>query len=61
MDEAWSAFELSGRVTDYLNFKRAEKEHMRSAVTAEPQKERPDGTEYHGDRYGLKGDADWRL
>lgn len=60
MDEAWMRFEGSGKVTDYLYFK--------SKETAEPHElagiggeERPDGTEYHGDRDGLKCNANWRL
>lgn len=61
MDEAWKEFETSGKVTDYLNFKRVQTEQMRSAAGMGPQREGPDERENHGDRDGLKGDADWRL
>lgn len=57
MDEAWGNFIATGKVTDYLNYRRSEE--MQAADSL--QKERPDGTEHCGDRNGLKCDADWRL
>ncbi len=57
MDEAWREFEVTGKVTDYLNFKRTETENVRSAADGGGRKERPDGTECYGDGDGLKMDA----
>ena len=74
MDEAWSRFEVSGKVTDYLKCKNVDLEITQRAVTGsnmvisggksvinELQKETPDGTEYCSDRNGLKCNADWRV
>lgn len=65
MEEAWMNFMETGRVTDYLRFKQTADAICccaGSLDTAERGREyRPDGTEYHGDRNGLKGNADWRL
>ena len=61
MDEAWKEFMLTGKVTDYLRFKRAEALQLQGQAGGQLQKERPDGTEYHGDRNGLNGHADWRV
>ncbi len=58
MDEAWSEFMVSGKVADYLRFKSAESERLQGRNRRE---ERPDGTEYHGDRDGLTCHADWRV
>lgn len=61
MDEAWMKFELSGKVTDYLKFKRTELQEIPDAKDGILGKERPDGTEYYSDRNGLTGNAGWRL
>jgi len=61
MDEAWKDFLVSGKVTDYLRYRGAESEQMRGSVDFYPQKEGPCGTEYRGDRDGLKCNADWRI
>ena len=55
MDEAWSNFMITGRVTDYLKYKESHDTIGRG------WENRPDGTEYRSDRDGLKGNADWRL
>lgn len=62
MEEAWMKFEATGRVTDYLKFKGIEPESMpeRECSYMALGKEQ-DGTEYCGDRNGLKCNADWRL
>lgn len=60
MDEAWMRFAVSGKVKDYLQFKRVETGRT-SAVAESWREERPDGTEYRSDRDGLTGNADWRL
>ena len=59
MDEAWKEFMLTGKVTDYLRFKRAESLQMQGRAAGILQKERPDGTEYNSDRDGLGSHADW--
>lgn len=61
MDEAWKDFLLSGKVTDYLRYKGAESERMQGSMRLDSREERPDGTEYCGDRNGLTGNADWRI
>ena len=61
MDEAWKEFMLTGKVTDYLRFKRAEALQMQGQAGGSLQKERPDGAEYCGDRDGLSSHADWRI
>lgn len=61
MDEAWKEFLLSGKVTDYLRYKSAESERMQGNAGMDLREERPDGTEYRGDRDGLTGNADWRI
>lgn len=61
MDEAWKEFMLTGKVTDYLRFKRAEAQQREGQAGVQMWKERPDGTEYCGDRDGLSGHADWRV
>lgn len=60
MDEAWKRFEVSGKVADYLEFKRAGGEAEMSFLP-ERREERADGAEYRSDRDGLKCNADWRL
>ena len=59
MDEAWSNFMITGRVTDYLKYK--ESHEGSSDTTGRGCENTPDGTEYRSDRDGLKGNADWRL
>ena len=59
MDEAWSNFMTTGRVTDYLKYKESHKGSF--DTTGSGWENRPDGTEYRSDRDGLKGNADWRL
>lgn len=59
MDEAWKEFLMSGKVTDYLRYKGAESERTQGSMCL--REERPDGTEYHSDRDGLTGNADWRI
>lgn len=61
MDEAWMEFMATGRVSDYLQYKNADKERMMQGSAGNPQEERPDGTEYRSDRNGLTGYADWRV
>ncbi len=63
MDEAWKEFMLTGKVTDYLRYKYAQDLQAQAGVQGEAgcRKERPDGTEYHSDRDGLNGHADWRI
>lgn len=59
MDEAWSNFMITGRVTDYLKYKESHEGSFDTTVRG--WENRPDGTEYRSDRDGLKGNADWRL
>lgn len=61
MDEAWKEFMATGKVVDYLHYKNAGSEQIRQAGVADPQEERPDGTECGSDRNGLSGYADWRI
>lgn len=77
MDEAWSRFEVSGKITDYLKCKNVESEITQRSMTGSNmeitggmaamdsdnrlQKAGPDGTEYRSDRNGLKCNADWRI
>lgn len=61
MDEAWKEFMLTGKVTDYLRFKRAESLQMQGELRAQRREEGPDGTEYGSDRDGLISHADWRV
>lgn len=61
MDEAWMEFMATGKVDDYLRYKHAVSGQIRWADEVKPQEERPDGTEYRGDRDGLTGYADWRV
>ena len=59
MDEAWSNFMITGRVTDYLKYKESHEGSF--DTTGRGWENRPDGTEDRSDRDGLKGNADWRL
>ena len=59
MDEAWSNFMITGRVTDYLKYKESHEGSF--DTTGRGWENRPDGTECRSDRDGLKGNADWRL
>ena len=59
MDEAWSNFMITGRVTDYLKYKESHEGSF--DTTGRGWENRPDGTESRSDRDGLKGNADWRL
>ena len=59
MDEAWSNFMITGRVTDYLKYKESHEGSF--DTTGRGWENSPDGTEYRSDRDGLKCDADWRL
>lgn len=61
MDEAWRDFLASGKVIDYLRFKNAESDWMQENTVGDLREERPDGTEYHSDRDGLKCNAGWRV
>lgn len=69
MDEAWSRFEVSGKITDYLKCKSMDSEMTQSAArgsnvavsSGNLQKVGPDGTEYRSDRNGLERNADWRI
>lgn len=56
MDEAWSNFMITGRVTDYLKYKESHEGSF--DTTGRGWENRPDGTEYRSDRDGLKGNAD---
>ena len=61
MDEAWKEFMSTGKVTDYLRFKRAESLQLQSGAGVQRKREEPDGTEYCGDRNGSDSHADWRV
>lgn len=61
MDEAWMEFMVTGKVDDYLRYKSVMSERESRTQSRNLQEERPDGTEYRSDRYGLTGYADWRV
>ena len=61
MEEAWDTFLMSGKVDDYLRYKRAESEQMQVSAAWNGKEEWPDGTKYRGDRYGLKCNANGRI
>ncbi len=61
MEEAWDTFLMSGKVDDYLRYKRAESEQMQVSAAWNGKEEWPDGTKYRGDRDGLKCNANGRI
>ena len=59
MDEAWSNFMITGRVTDYLKYKESHEGSF--DTTGRGWEIRQNGAEPCSDRNGFKCDADWRL
>lgn len=66
IQDAWKNFELSGKVSDYLNYRQStglssvKKAADEGLVTAE-RGISGYGTEHSSDRHGIKYNADWRV
>ncbi|MBO5302521.1 MAG: hypothetical protein J6A92_00565 [Lachnospiraceae bacterium] len=66
VEDAWKNFELSGKISDYLNYKQSMTADAKQIVQSQisPQENRGMGrygTEHHSDRDDTKCNANWRV